>query len=59
MNPVLPPATPEGECLIRTSYTSTHTKALMDEASSIIHDVLTSLPDTDAELMAMLEGSHV
>ena len=59
VNPVLPPATPEGECLIRTSYTSTHTKVLMDEASSIIHDVLTSLPDTDAELMAMLEGSHV
>ena len=36
VNPVLPPATPVGECLIRTSYTATHTKELMDEAADII-----------------------
>ncbi len=51
VNPVLPPATPEGECLIRTSYTSTHTKALMDEAIDIIADVLLNLPETEEELM--------
>ncbi len=51
VNPVLPPATPEGECLIRTSYTATHTKELMDEAIGIIADVLQNLPDSDEELM--------
>ncbi len=51
VNPVLPPATPEGECLIRTSYTSTHTKALMDEAIDIIADVLLNLPESEEELM--------
>jgi len=58
VNPVLPPATPEGECLIRTSYTSTHTKALMDEAAQIIYEVLSSLPESDEELMAMLHKGH-
>ncbi len=58
VNPVLPPATPEGECLIRTSYTSTHTKALMDEAIDIIADVLNTLPEDDEALMAMLEVKH-
>jgi 8-amino-7-oxononanoate synthase len=58
VNPVLPPATPEGECLIRTSYTATHTKALMDEAIAIIVDVLTKLPDTDEELLAYMKNHH-
>lgn len=58
VNPVLPPATPEGECLIRTSYTSTHTKELMDEAIEIIADVLNTLPEDDEALMAMLEVKH-
>lgn len=59
VNPVLPPAAPEGECLIRTSYTATHTKALMDEASAIIVDTLSSLPDSDEELLALLlQGKH-
>jgi len=40
VNPVLPPATPVGECLIRTSYTATHTKELMDEAADKIQSVL-------------------
>ncbi|MBN2504862.1 MAG: aminotransferase class I/II-fold pyridoxal phosphate-dependent enzyme [Bacilli bacterium] len=52
VNPVLPPATPEGECLIRTSYTSTHTTELMDEAIEIIADVLNGLPESEEELMA-------
>ncbi|MGD9910171.1 MAG: aminotransferase class I/II-fold pyridoxal phosphate-dependent enzyme [Candidatus Izemoplasmatales bacterium] len=58
VNPVLPPATPEGECLIRTSYTSTHTKELMDEAVNIISEVLHSLPESDEELMEFLHTHH-
>ncbi len=54
VNPVLPPAAPEGECLIRTSYTSTHSKELMDEAIEIIADVLNNLPKSDEELMVYL-----
>jgi len=40
VNPVLPPATPPTECLLRTSYMATHTEALLDEAMDIIRDVL-------------------
>ncbi|HOJ44843.1 MAG TPA: aminotransferase class I/II-fold pyridoxal phosphate-dependent enzyme [Bacilli bacterium] len=54
VNPVLPPAAPEGQCLIRTSYTATHTKELMDEAVAIISEVLHSLPEQDEELLGML-----
>lgn len=43
VNPVLPPATPIGECLIRTSYTATHTKELIDVAIEKIAQVLSSL----------------
>ena len=40
VNPVLPPATAPGECLLRTSYMATHTEALIDEAADIIAKVL-------------------
>ena len=40
VNPVLPPAAPEGKCLLRTSLMATHTEALLDEAMDIIRDVL-------------------
>ena len=40
VNPTLPPATPEGEALLRTSYMATHTEALLDEAMDIIADVM-------------------
>ena len=40
VNPVLPPATPEGECLLRVSLMATHTKALIDEAVEILDRVL-------------------
>ena len=43
VNSVLPPATPQNECLIRTSYTATHTEELMDEAADKIKEVLTEL----------------
>jgi len=58
VNPVVPPATPEGECLIRTSYTSTHTKALMDEAVDIIADVLNNLPQDEEALLKVLENEN-
>lgn len=38
-NPVLPPATPPGQCLVRTTYTATHTKEILTEAADIIAKV--------------------
>ena len=38
-NPVLPPATPPGQCLIRTTYTATHKKEELEEAANIIERV--------------------
>lgn len=58
VNPVIPPAAPEGECMIRTSYTSTHTPELMDEAASIIANVLNELPESDEDILAYLETLH-
>lgn len=40
VNHTLPPATPEGEALLRTSYMATHTEALLDEAMDIMAEVL-------------------
>ena len=40
VNPVLPPATAPGECLLRTSLMATHTKELIDEAVGIMAEVL-------------------
>ena len=40
VNPTLPPATPEGEALLRTSYMATHTEARLDEAMDIIGEVM-------------------
>ena len=36
VNPVLPPATPPNECLLRVSLMASHTKELIDEAVGII-----------------------
>ena len=40
VNPVLPPATPPGESLLRTSYMATLTTELLDEALDVIERVL-------------------
>ncbi len=40
VNPVVSPATPVGQSLLRTSYTATHTKEQIDEASDKIKEVL-------------------
>ncbi|PKM62870.1 MAG: 8-amino-7-oxononanoate synthase [Firmicutes bacterium HGW-Firmicutes-21] len=39
VNPVLPPATLETECLLRVSCMATHTNEIVDEAADIIADV--------------------
>ena len=40
VNPVLPPAAPASECLLRTSLMATHTEAVLDEAMDIIARVM-------------------
>ncbi len=39
VNPVVPPAVQEGQCLLRTSYTATHTIEQIDRAADIIIEV--------------------
>lgn len=43
VNPVVSPATPVGQALLRTSYTATHTKEQMDKAIESIYEVLKEL----------------
>ena len=56
VNPVLPPAAPEGECMIRTSYMATHTLEILEEAADIINDVISTLPMEDEDLMKLLQN---
>ena len=44
VNPVLPPATPEGEALLRTSYMASHHESQLDEAIDVIAGVMKELP---------------
>ena len=39
VNPVFPPATPPGECLLRTSLMASHTEEILDRAMDIIGGV--------------------
>ncbi|MGI6084824.1 MAG: aminotransferase class I/II-fold pyridoxal phosphate-dependent enzyme [Acetivibrionales bacterium] len=39
VNPVISPAVPQGQSMIRTSYTATHTQELMEEAADIFAEV--------------------
>lgn len=43
VNPVVSPAVPQGQSLLRTSYTATHTKEQMDIAAEKIAEVLKEL----------------
>lgn len=45
VNPVIPPAVPAGQCIIRTSYMATHTKSQIDRATAIIKAVCDSVPN--------------
>lgn len=44
VNPVVSPATPVGQSLLRTSYTATHTKEQMEYCAKQIKEVLDLLP---------------
>ncbi|MEZ4358474.1 MAG: aminotransferase class I/II-fold pyridoxal phosphate-dependent enzyme [Eubacteriales bacterium] len=43
VNPVVAPAVHENECLLRTSYTATHTKEQIDHAASIFKEVFSKV----------------
>lgn len=45
VNPVFPPAVPQDSCLLRTSYTATHTDEQLEQALAIIDRVFSSLAD--------------
>lgn len=49
VNPVIVPAVPPGQCLLRTSYTATHTKEQMDRAMEAIGKVFSKLPPRKAK----------
>lgn len=44
VNPVIPPAVPVGQCIIRTSYMATHKKEQIDRATAIIKAVIDAVP---------------
>lgn len=49
VNPVVSPAVPVGQCLLRTSYTATHTKEQLDRAIKAISEVMKELPPYNPE----------
>ena len=44
VNPVIVPAVAPGQCLLRTSYTATHTEDQMDRAMNVIGQLFAALP---------------
>ena len=50
VNPVISPATPVGQALLRTSYTANHTKEMCEEAADKIKEVLDILDTMTFEL---------
>ncbi len=49
VNPVVPPATPKGECLIRVSLMATHTPEIIDKAVKIIASVVNNFPEIEGD----------
>ena len=45
-NPVIPPAVPDGECLIRTSYMATHTEEELDRVLEVFRRLRPQLKST-------------
>lgn len=58
VNPVISPATPVGQSLLRTSYTATHTKEQMEYCAKQIKEVLDMLPFEDKELEARVKAKN-
>lgn len=50
VNPVIPPAVPEGQCLLRTSYTASHTKEQMDYAADAIRRVFAEVAEQTEQM---------
>ena len=42
VNPVVSPAAPEGECLLRVTLMASHSEKLIDEAADIIAEVVSN-----------------
>jgi 8-amino-7-oxononanoate synthase len=49
INPVVAPAVPAGQCILRTSYTATHTEEQMNRALGAFHEVFSSVPAHNAQ----------
>lgn len=49
VNPVISPAVPVGQSILRTSFTATHTKEQLDEAMDKIEEVIKELLKDDKE----------
>lgn len=49
VNPVVPPATPKGECLIRVSLMATHTHEIIDKAVEIIANIVLNYPEIEGD----------
>ncbi|MGI6781843.1 MAG: aminotransferase class I/II-fold pyridoxal phosphate-dependent enzyme [Acholeplasmataceae bacterium] len=49
VNPVIPPATPKGECLIRVSLMATHNHELIDKAVAILANVVLNYPEIEGD----------
>lgn len=50
VNPVIPPAVKDGECMLRTSYTATHTKEQMDTAVDAFKRVFAKVDEITASM---------
>jgi len=55
VNPVIPPAVKNGECMLRTSYTATHTQEQMDTAVEAFKYVFGNVDDVMAQMAAQVE----
>ena len=49
VNPVVPPATPKGECLIRVSLMATHTHEIIDKAVEVIAKIVLNFPEIEGD----------
>ena len=57
-NPVIPPAVPEGECLIRTSYMATHSEEELDRVVEVFRRVRPLLDSLRGETRRRRPAAH-